>query len=427
MSTQNDRLQYLVQQYLSDKSTAKELEEFWQQMHQLKDETVMQTELDKLWQHSAAGNNVPAAGWEQVLQQVYSKAAPYMQEPAAVPMWRRPVFRWAAAAVVVLSLGVAVWLFNNKETVSTPGAVATTTIQDVPAPQNNRATITLGNGQTVYLDSAGNGALASEGNVKVVKLADGQIAYKGVASELVYNTLTNPRGSKVIDMTLSDGTRIWLNAGSSITYPVAFVGNERKVEVKGEIYFEVAPLRLPAKGGHAPGLKMPFKVQHGSMDVEVLGTHFNVNAYDDEPDVRVTLLEGSVKVANGQPAIGNRQSAKDNERAVVLKPGEQAVIAGNSRFTIADSRPIINHSPDIQQTMAWKNGFFSFTGADLATVMRQLSRWYNVDVKYEGQIPARKFSGEITHDLTLSQLMNGLQSLGIKFNIQGRTMIVQQK
>jgi ferric-dicitrate binding protein FerR (iron transport regulator) len=258
----------------------------------------------------------------------------------------------------------------------------------------------------VYLDSAGNGALAREDNVQVVKLADGQIAYKGAASELVYNTLTNPRGSKVIDMTLSDGSRIWLNAGSSITYPVTFVGKERHVVVIGEVYFEVAHNKA-----------MPFIVTHGAMDVEVLGTHFNVNAYYDEPAVKVTLLEGSVKIR--QLAMINDQLKKVNE--ILLKPGEQAVLAG-------DHSPLtINHSPNLAEVMAWKNGLFSFTGADLATVMRQLSRWYNVDVKYEGQIPARKFSGEITHDLTLSQLMNGLQSLGIKFNIQGRTMIVQQK
>jgi ferric-dicitrate binding protein FerR (iron transport regulator) len=158
------------------------------------------------------------------------------------------------------------------------------------------------------------------------------------------------------------------------------------------------------------------------MSVEVLGTHFNVNAYEDEPDVRVTLLEGAVKV--NQLAIDNKQLA-NKKQEVILKPGEQAI--ANCRLPIADCRLAVNHSPNLQQVMAWKNGLFSFTGADLATVMRQLSRWYNVDVKYEGQIPARKFSGEITHDLTLSQLMNGLQSLGIKFNIQGRTMIVQQK
>jgi transmembrane sensor len=312
MSAQNDRFQYLVQQYLNDKCTAEELAEFWEQVRQLKDETVFQPELEAHWQRSAAGNEAPALGWESVLQQVFTKAEPYMQEPAAMPVWRRPVFRWAAAAMVVLSLGVAAYfLLNNKKTTGTAGPVATTTVQDVPAPQNNRATITLANGQTIYLDSAGNGALASEGNVQVVKLADGQIAYKGAASELVYNTLTNPRGSRVIDMMLSDGSRIWLNAGSSITYPVSFVGDERKVEIKGEVYFEVAPLN--PKGGQK---KVPFIVDvadpSGSgraSKVEVLGTHFNINAYDDEPDVRVTLLEGSVRVVSRETAIGKRESA----------------------------------------------------------------------------------------------------------------------
>lgn len=408
MSTQNHRFQYLVQQYLNDKSTAEELAEFWEQVRQLKDETVFQAELEAHWQRSAAGNEAPAMGWEPVLQQVLTKAEPFLHEPAAVPMWHRPVFRWSAAAVVVLSLGVAAYfLSNNNKTTGTVEQVAITIVQDVPAPQNNRATITLANGQTVYLDSAGNGALASEGNVQVMKLADGQIAYKGAASELVYNTLTNPKGSRVIDMTLSDGSRIWLNAGSTITYPVSFAGDERKVEIKGEVYFEVAH-----------NAAMPFIVSHDNMKVKVLGTRFNINAYDDEPDVRVTLLEGSVRVAS---AIANRQSAKDNEFSAVLKPGEQAAITG------AHSPLTIDHSPNLAQVMAWKNGLFSFTGADLATVMRQLSRWYDVQVKYEGQIPDRKFSGEITHDLTLSQLMNGLQSLGIKFRIDGRTMIIQQK
>jgi transmembrane sensor len=418
MSTQNDRLQYLVQQYLNDKSTAEELAEFWQQIRLLKDETVMQSVLEAHWQRSAAGNAMPALGWEPVLQQVYNKAAAHMQEPLAIPLWRRPVFRWAAAAVVVFSLGVAAyWFLNNNKPAGTGGAVATTTMQDVPAPQSNRATITLANGQTVYLDSAGNGSLATQGNVQVVKLADGQIAYKGSANELVYNTLTNPKGSRVIDMTLSDGSRIWLNAGSSITYPVTFVGNERNVEIKGEVYFEVAH-----------NASKPFRVRHNDMEVKVLGTHFNMNAYEDEPEVKVTLLEGSVKVQQSAigPAPKREQLAKDNDYAAVLKPGEQAVLAVKSPRHDGHALTI-HHSPNLEQVMAWKNGLFSFTGADLSTVMRQLSRWYDIQVKYEGQIPTRKFSGEITHDLTLSQLMNGLQSLGIKFKIEGRTMIVQQK
>ena len=407
MSTNNSRLQYLVSKYLNDTCTAEELAEFWRLIGDVKDETPMQVALQDLWQQSKAGNDTPAMGWAQVLQTIYDKASPALTEQAEIiPLRKRPVIRWTAAAVIVLSLGAAAyWLFNNNRAGST-GVVATTTIQDVQAPKNNRATITLANGKTVYLDSAANGSLATQSNVQLIKLADGQIAYKGAASELVYNTLTNPMGSKVIDMTLSDGSRIWLNAGSSITYPVTFVQHERNVEISGEVYFEVAH-----------NAEKPFRVRHGAMEVQVLGTHFNINAYEDEDAIRTTLLEGSVSVKS---AIGNRQSATDKEFAVVLKPGEQAVLASHSPLTI-------HHSPDLAQVMAWKNGLFSFTGADLTTVMRQLARWYNIQVKYEGQIPARKFSGEITHDLTLSQLMNGLQSLGIQFSIEGRTMIIKQK
>jgi transmembrane sensor len=406
MSTNNSRLQYLVSKYLDDTCTPEELAEFWRLIGDVKDETPMQVVLQDLWQQSKAGNDTPAMGWAQVLQTIYDKAGPAMAEQAEIiPLRKRPVIRWAAAAVIVLSLGAAAyWLFNNKQAGST-GVVATNTMQDVQAPQTNRATITLSNGKTVYLDTAANGSLATQSNVQLVKLADGQIAYKGAAKELVYNTLTNPRGSKVIDMTLSDGSRIWLNAGSSITYPVTFVQDERNVEISGEVYFEVA--HNAAK---------PFRVRHGAMEVQVLGTHFNINAYDDESEVKVTLLEGAVKVSS----MVNGQLSKDNEFAVVLKPGEQAALADHSPFTI-------DHSPDLAQVMAWKNGLFSFTGADLTTVMRQLARWYNIQVKYEGQIPARKFSGEITHDLTLSQLMNGLQSLGIQFSIEGRTMVIKQK
>ncbi len=402
MSTNNSRLQYLVSKYLNDTCTPDELAEFWQLIGDLKDETPMQVALQNLWQQSKAGHDTPAMGWAQVLQTIYDKASPAPAEQAEIiPMRKRPVIRWAAAAVIVLSLGAAAyWLFNNNRAGSTGVAATTTTVKDVQAPQSNRATITLANGKTVYLDSAANGSLATQSNVQLVKLADGQIVYKGAANELVYNTLTNPRGSKVIDMTLSDGSRIWLNAGSSITYPVTFVGHERNVEINGEVYFEVAH-----------NAAMPFRVRHSATEVQVLGTHFNINAYDDEPAVKVTLLEGSVKVVK-------RETGKEN--LAILKPGQQAAIADNSPLTI-------DHSPDLAQVMAWKNGLFSFTGADLTTVMRQLARWYNIQVKYEGQMPARKFSGEITHDLTLSQLMNGLQSLGIQFNIEGRTMILKQK
>lgn len=397
MSIQNNRLQYLVNQYLSDKSTPEELQEFWQHIREIEDESPMQEALQHLWQQSQQGNETPAMGWGPVLQQVFDRANAAEAAQKVVPLHRRPIIRWAAAAAVILSLGIAgYWLLNKPSGSAKIVDTGKPTRQDVAAPQNNRATITLGNGKTIYLDSAASGSLATQGNVQLVKLADGQIAYHGSANEIVYNTLTNPMGSKVIDMKLSDGSQVWLNAGSSITYPVAFIGNERTVDISGEVYFEVAH-----------NAAMPFRVHHGAMEVQVLGTHFNINAYDDEPAIKTTLLEGSVKVISGGATA-------------LLRPGEQVSISQPSQL----SQPIPVQTDVV---MAWKNGLFSFTGADLKTVMRQLSRWYNIQVKYEGELPARKFSGEITHDLTLSQLMNGLQSLGIKFSIEGRTMVVQQK
>jgi transmembrane sensor len=151
-----------------------------------------------------------------------------------------------------------------------------------------------------------------------------------------------------------------------------------------------------------------------------LGTQFNINSYSDEPVMRTTLLEGSVKVAK----VGNRESAKDNEFAVVLKPGEQAVIASHSPLTTHHSPLTIDHSPNIDQAMAWKRGLFNFDHASLQTVLRQLSRWYDIEVQFEGKIPNRSFRGKITRDLSLSQVIHILQDLDVKFRIEGKKLIV---
>ena len=307
-----------------------------------------------------------------------------------IPAWRRITV--AASIILLAGLGGLSLLYKDRKTI--PHQISQ--MQDIKPPATNHARITLANGQTVYLDSSANGSLAMQANVQLVKQADGQIAYKGTANEAVYNTLTNPRGSKVIDLMFSDGSRIWLNAGSSVTYPVAFTGTERKVEIKGEAYFEVS--------GNP---STPFKVASGVTEVQVLGTRFNINAYMDEPDIKVTLLEGAVKVGN-------------NQGAIQIKPGEQAMILPN-----LPPRTTIN--ADLEQVMAWKNGLFGFEGADLKTIMRQLARWYDIEVRYEGVVTNRVFKGEITRDLSLSQLMNGLQELGIKFRIEERTLIVIQE
>ena len=217
--------------------------------------------------------------------------------------YKRIWYHVAAAALVII-LGTY-WFLSNREDKKKP-LTAYVEQNNIAAPTTSRATITLADGSRVYLDSVDNGKFAQLGNIKLVKLADGQIVYQmadgQIMKELQYNTLTNPRGSKVIDIQLADGSRIWLNAGSSITYPVAFVNNERKVVLKGEGYFEVAK--------HS---SKTFVVEATGVHTEVLGTHFNINAYDNDKAIKVTLLEGAVRL-------------KRNAESLTLKPGQQGIL-----------------------------------------------------------------------------------------------------
>lgn len=302
--------------------------------------------------------------------------------------------RWAAATVIFLLAGFSYFFLIHRSSKST--GFAEVLNNDVKAPQSNKAVITLANGQKVFLDSMGNGALAMQGNVKLIKLANGKIAYEHHSGELnskmEYNTLSNPRGSKVINMVLSDGSKVWLDVGSSLTYPVAFIGNERKVSVTGEAYFEVAH-----------DASKPFFVSCGSMNIRVLGTHFNVNAFEDDGlDIKVTLLEGSVKV-NNKNTNG------------LLKPGQQAVV--NSKIKILDD-------VDLDEVMGWKNGYFEFNNSSLQNVLSQVSRWYNVAIVYQGNNKPRQFMGEIQRDLNLSEILKILEKNSVKFQIKGNKLIV---
>jgi transmembrane sensor len=304
--------------------------------------------------------------------------------------------RWASVAAAILISFSTYFYFSNKN--EKPAVIAHVPT-DVKAPQTNRATITLSGGQNIFLDSAANGQLALQNNIKLIKTSEGKISYNGSqpgqTAALIYNTLTNPKGSKVIDMELADGTHVWLNAGSSLTYPVAFAGHERNVEITGEAYFEVT---------HNAAMPFTVKKLHDDAKVQVLGTHFNVNAYDDETSIRITLLEGSVKVSKG-----NHMS--------LIKPGQQAAIS-NKEIKI-------NNDIDLEEVMAWKNGKFQFGDAsDIATIMRQISRWYDVDVEYQGNI-SEHIGGSIPRDVNASQVFKMLETTGtVKFKIEGRKVTV---
>lgn len=327
----------------------------------------------------------------------------------------RPTRQWmryaAVAAGLFLVSATGYFLLPKKNTGHLTHV--TNTPHSVPdiLPGKKKAVLTLADGSCIILDSAHNGAIARQGNSSVIKFNDGSVAYRPVenlsAGKVIFNTLTTPRGGQY-QLVLPDGSKVWLNAASSIRYPTAFTDNERKVAITGEVYFEVVPLRLRS------GQKMPFKVEKGDMIVEVLGTHFNINAYEDEEAIKTTLLEGKVKVVNREsiPQGGS------NEKSVVLKPGEQTSLSPTSQL----SHPIPVQTDAV---MAWKNGLFQFHNAGLPAVLRQISRWYDVDLRYEGEIPAREFEGKIQRNLTLLQVLKILEKNQVHLSLAGRTIIIK--
>lgn len=306
---------------------------------------------------------------------------------------RLPLWIGSAAAVLLLLAGFYYYRSGKAEPAQ---PVAQMPVNDV-APGTTGAVLTLSNGQKILLDSLHNGSIAKEGSATITKENGGIVYAPGWAQkgELVYNTLTTPRAYQY-QLTLPDGTKVWLNAESSIVYPTAFTGRERLVTVTGETYFEVVENK-----------QQPFIVQYGNKRIEVVGTHFNVNDYSEETDSRVTLLEGAVKVHNGS-------------NSGVLKPGQQAIINKANEFIR------ITDQVDTDQVMAWKNGHFDFRETDLKTLMRQLMRWYDVDVEYQQGVPERYFTADISRNKNLSAVLKILELNRIHFRIENRKIIVTQ-
>jgi len=398
----DDRLSGLLKLYISGSCNYEEYQELLALLkidaNDSRVEELLQEELFNSRYHAAEEQ----VNWQQMLHTI-------LQQPVIEtrPVRRLRLYKYAAAAVILAAGSVIWWWFgqsHNGHTTNEPAVAITTDIM----PGRNGAILTLGNGQQLVLDSSGNGALYSQPGLQIVK-HDSLIAYNAPAEKehtgpVSYNTLSTPKGRQ-FQLVLADGTKVWLNASSSIYYPASFNSSERVVKVTGEVYFEVATLRLRS------GQKMPFivKIVSGTGkpagDVEVLGTHFNINAYDDEPVIKTTLLEGSVKLTK-------------DAASVILKPGEQASVSQSSQ----PSQPIPVKTDEV---MAWKNGYFQFERVDIRTVMRQIGRWYDVEIVYEGPVTNDRFGGSIPRDATLSQVLNALEQSLVHFTIQGKKVIVK--
>ena len=310
-----------------------------------------------------------------------------------------PLYLKWVAAVLLLSITITFYYYNRRASTETTNYIAKNDI----APGGNKAILTLANGSKVVLDDKKNGRLATQGQTIIQKKGSGLLTYLSSAlsgqkaTEITYNTVSTPRGGQY-EVILPDGTQVWLNAASSLKFPTAFIGKERNVELTGEAYFEVSKNKA-----------MPFHVSAAGQVIEVLGTHFNVNAYTDETLLKTTLLEGSVKVNKGISFA-------------TLKPGQQSTINNN------EITPVIKIAEvtDADEVMAWKDGKFYFNNADIKTVMRQIGRWYDVDIEYAGKIPGNDaFTGAFSRNMTASKALKILAFSGVDFKIEGRKIIVK--
>ena len=304
--------------------------------------------------------------------------------------------RWAAAAAILLCVGTAAFYLTSGKRQAQPEVLAGATEADVPAG-SNKAVLTLSNGKKISLTDAAPGSLAREYGVSAEKTADGELVYTdGDATALPeYHTITTPAGGQY-QVTLPDGSHVWLNAASSLRYPVKFLQQERLVELSGEAYFEV----------NKQAGKRPFIVQTGEQQVEVLGTHFNISGYTNDAAIKTTLLEGSVNVRNN-PGNG-----------VLLKPGQMA-INNHSRGAIRVT------AADVEDVMAWKNGLFIFNNEHIRDIMTKLARWYDIDVQYEGDMADVAFQGNYQRSRSLVNLLKTIeQTNSVRFKIEGRRVTV---
>lgn len=396
----SEKLTYLFRRYFDKTATVEERDELMRLINDPSSETMVTSLMEEMYMSGKPTVQDPFAEGkrEKILNAVLGENSTDNFTDRVVPINKNRFLwvRYAAAIAVFFCLSVGLYVYINRGSSEKFGL--TKSRNDVK-PGGNKAILTLSNGTKIVLNDAKDGTLAQQGNASVVKLANGELAYKqgGSADEApVYNTMSTPRGGQY-KLQLPDGSTVMLNAESSITYPIAFTGKERMVTISGEAYFEVAKNK-----------NMPFRVHFGDQTVEVLGTHFNISAYKDQPAFKTTLLEGSVKISKGQ----------ENQ---LLVPGQQAVYEpGSHKFNVK--------TVDTDDILAWKNGLFLFDNTEIDNVMLQLARWYNIEVFYKGPKPTLNFTGEIRKDSNLSRVFKILESTGgAKFTINGNIVTVEKK
>jgi ferric-dicitrate binding protein FerR (iron transport regulator) len=387
---QQKEVQKLVEKYLYNTASAEETEKLFQWYR-------AEMKRDSNWTFEAQEDE------ENLKSFIYSRIdVPELAE-RQIPVYRR-YSSLAAAATILVFLVSGLYFYVKQDQIQTAPisekVAVKPKIKDIQ-PGGVKAILTLADGKKIVLDDSQNGVLINQGGIKIHKNSKGIIEYTLSANEqsitekreiqTVYNTIQTPVGGK-FQLNLADGSKVWLNSASSLRFPVFFTGDTREVELKGEAYFEVSKNE-----------DKKFSVRSGNQTVEVLGTHFNINAYSDEPSITTTLIEGAVRVIE-----------LNSKKSQILKPGEQSKV----------DRDIRIQRKDTQAEVAWKDGYFYFENASIETVMRQLSRWYGITARYEGILPKHHFEGAIATNLTLLEVFEILQKSNIHFKLEGKEVIV---
>ena len=396
------RLEYLFHRYLNKQATREESEELMLLMQQRAHDATIKQLLDGVWNNLTVENRLGAEKADLLFNNILALSDNNAHDTTDAQLQERPVrrlftlSRMVAAAIILLCItaGAYYWFIARQA----PKMVTNTGnphYKNDITPGRNGALLTLSNGTQIQLDSAGNGNIAQEGNINIIKI-DSQLSYTvgaGVNATNLYNTVKTAKGNQY-QLQLPDGSKVWLNAESGIRFPVTFGGKERRVEITGEVYFDVKH-----------NSRQPFVVAVNGFEVHDLGTQFNVNAYTNETAVRTTLVEGKVSIEHGG--------------ATILKPGEQAEVNEKGRVKVLKD-------VDVEAAVAWKNGRFMFDNNNIQSVMRQLERWYNIEVVYAGNVSTEEFVGGVSRFENISEVLKMLEKTGtVSFGIEGRKVIVK--
>lgn len=392
MGSPDERIAYLLEAYTSQKATPKEEQELMHWMQEAEEDGALKAYMQKLWDQYQPGRDFSYVNWDSMFSRI-------IPQEKTLSVTKTPrIYRWpkvAAAAAAILLMGTVAYFWQIDKETRTPVVEKNQGPQPDRMPGHDGAILTLADGSRMVLDSLGNGKIATQNGGEVI-LDKGQLTYVATgkpSGAITYNTMSTPNGRQ-FKLTLPDGTGVWLNSASSIRYPTAFAGANRKVTITGEAYFEVAKHE-----------KMPFMVNvNDKAEIQVLGTHFNVNAYQDQELVKTTLLEGAVRI----------QAEKNQQR---LTPGQQAQVADNAPIRLVEN-------VDLEQVVAWKNGLFNFNNEDIRSVMEEIGRWYDMEIVYESIPEQREITGEMQRNLSLTQVMNVLKKLRIHYRLEERKLII---